>query len=271
MPKVISQGLAKRRAAYANSAAVSRAVQTSRARAGTSSVARTRGAAVMGEMKYFDCNLEAAAIAATTSTWVAGTMMDPATTINLGSAAVATPLALCVPTVGAALNQRVGRKIMVHKIKIHGTINVPAQAAQAASDSATKIRVVLVQDQQTNAAQMTGAQLFNDSTSAVSTINSFQNPNNFGRFRVLKDKMLSLGNLNMAGSPSTADVIQAGQKVNFKFAVNFKKPITCHFNATNGGTVADIVDNSFHMVAACDNSAYAPVLSYYSRVCYKDT
>jgi len=239
-------------------------------RANYTSVARTRGAAVTGEMKYFDCDYSATAITAVTTTWPAGTMQDPLTTINLGSAAVANPLCLVVPTVGAALNQRVGRKITIRKIKIHGTFAVPAQAAQAGGDASAKLRIALVQDCQTNAAQMTGAQLYQDATQAATTISTFQNPNNFGRFRVLKDKIIQIGNLNLAGSPTTADVIQNGAKVNFKFAVNFKKPVEVHFNATNGGTVADIVDNSFHIVCGTDSTALAPTLAYYSRVCYKD-
>jgi len=239
-------------------------------RANYTSVARTRGAAVTGEMKYFDCDYNATAITAVTTTWPAGTITDPLTTINLGSAAVANPLCLCVPTVGAALNQRVGRKITVRKIKIHGTIAVAAQAAQGAGDAASKIRIALVQDMQTNAAQMTGAQLYQDATAAATTISTFQNPNNFGRFRVLKDKIIQIGNLNLAGSPTANDVIQNGGKINFKFAVNFKKPVEVHFNATNGGTVADIVDSSFHILAGCDSTAVAPTLAYYSRVCYKD-
>jgi len=239
-------------------------------RKGYSSVAVSRGAAVTGEMKYFDCDHTGVGLTLLTTTWPAGTMIDPATTINLGSAAVANPLCLCVPTVGAALNQRVGRKIMIHKIKVHGTLSCAPQAAQAAADASTKARIVLVIDQQTNAAQMTGAQLFQDASGAASTVNTFQNPNNFGRFRVLKDKMFQLSNLNLAGSPTTADVIQAGVKLAFKFSVNFKKPLVVHFNATNGGTVADIVDNSIHLVAGADQTTYAPSVSYYTRVCYKD-
>lgn len=222
------------------------------------------------EMKYFDCDYNTTGIQICTTTWQAGTMSDPLTTINLGSAAIANPLCLCAPTVGAALNQRVGRKIMIYKVKVHGTITVAQQAAQAVADAATRMRLVLVIDHQTNAAQMTGAQLFNDATAAVTTLKSFQNPNNFGRFRVLKDKMFSIQNLNLAGSPTAGDLVQASAGINFKFTVNFKKPIEVHFNATNGGTVADIVDNSIHMVAACDTNTYAPALQYYSRVCYKD-
>jgi len=239
-------------------------------RKGYTSVARSRGAAVTGEMKYFDCELGASGISATTTTWVAGTRLDPSTTIDLGSAAVATPLNLCSPIVGAALNQRVGRRISVMKVKVRGQVAIAQQAAQAAADSACQVRIILVQDMQTNAAQLTAAGLFNDAGTAATTLNSFQNPNNFGRFRVLKDKIFTLSNLNLAGSPTAADVVQASARRNFKFNVNFKKPVEVHFNATNGGTVADIVDNSFHILAAVDSTAYAPTLAYYSRVCYKD-
>jgi len=164
---------------------------------------------VTGEMKYMDSDLNATAIVAVTTTWPAGTMMDPQSTINLGSGTVAFPLGLCQPTVGSALNNRVGRKITVQKIKIHGKINVPAQVAQATGDSACKIRVVLCQDQQTNAAPMTGAQLFNDATGPVTAVQSFQNPNNFGRFRVLKDKFFQISDLNLAGSAAAGDLTQA--------------------------------------------------------------
>jgi len=238
-------------------------------RKGFTSVATARGAAVTGEMKYFDCDQQGVALTLLTTTWPAGTVIDPATTINLGSAAVANPLTLCVPTVGAALNQRVGRKIRIHKVKIHGTLSIAPQAAQAAADAASKVRIVLVLDQQTNAAQMTGASLFNDASAAASTVNTFQNPNFFGRFRVLKDKMFQLSNMNIA-QDAVGNLFQQGAKINFKFAVNFKDPIEVHFNATNGGTVADIVDNSFHIVAGADQITYAPAVSYYSRVCYKD-
>lgn len=223
-----------------------------------------------GEMKYFDCDYNATAITGVTTTWPAGTITDPLTTINLGSAAVANPLCLVAPTVGSNLNQRVGRKIEVYKVKVHGTVAVPVQAAQTTADTAAKVRLVLVLDQQTNAGQMTGAQLYNDGTASATVINTFQNPNNFGRFRVLKDKMLQIGNPNITGSPTAMDLVQQGLKINFKFTINFKSPVPVHFNATNGGTVADIVDNSIHMLAAVDNTGLGTTLAYYSRVCYRD-
>lgn len=245
-------------------------VMTTPSRRGYSSVARTRGAAVTGEMKYFDCELTGTAITAVTTTWPNGTMMDPTTTINIGDAAVATPLALCVPKVSSALNGRQGRDINMMGVKVTGMINVPTQASQTGADLSCKIRLALVMDTQTNSAQMTAAQLYNDAGAASTTIHSFQNPNNFGRFRVLKEKVFTISDLNMVGSPTAADVAQTGKVIPFKFNHKFKKPVKVRFNATNGGTVADIIDNSLHIVAGANNVSYVPALSYYSRVAYKE-
>ena len=242
--------------------------QAPKKRAGYTSVARTRGAAVVGEMKYFDCDRTPNALVACTTTWPAGTLQDPGTTINLGAAAVPTPGCLFAPTVGSALNQRIGRSVLVRKIKVTGTLAIPAQAGDATLDEAMKIRLVLVQDTQTNAASMTAAQLFNDASAATTAICSYQNPNNFGRFRVLKDKILTIQDPNMVGAAGAANI--NGKIVNFKMNVNFKTPVKVQFNATNGGTVADIVDNSFHIICAASNISYAPTISYYSRVAYKE-
>lgn len=221
-------------------------------------------------MKYYDGDVNGTALVVTTTTWPAGTVVDPTTSINLGAAAVANPLSLCVPTVGSALNQRIGREITIRKVKVHGRINVAPQIAQNTADSSCIVRMALVLDTQTNSAQMTGAQLFNDGSGPLPTLQSFQNPNNFGRFRVLKDKQFSFGNINMAGNPTTGDVLQSSMNKPFKFSYVFPQGLKVRFNNTNGGTVADIIDNSLHIVAGTDNAAMTPTLYYYSRVCYKE-
>ena len=86
-----------------------------------------------GEMKYFDTYKTTTAVGVVTTTWPAGAMVDPTTTVNLGAAAVATPLSLFVPTVGSALNQRIGRSVLVRKIKIHGQITAAATGTNLAS------------------------------------------------------------------------------------------------------------------------------------------
>lgn len=261
---------------YPTYAQASKRVSTRRVKAGKKnflpkgSVARTRGGQVNSEMKYMDSYKDSTAITAITTDWQ-NSEMDPTGTVNLGSATVGNPLCLCAPTVGAALNNRIGRQIEVRKIKIHGHIYVANQAVQGATDVPSKIRIVLYQDMQTNAAQSQGEDLLGPGQAAGQlTINCFQDPKNFGRFRVLKDKMYQISDLNMAGSPGGNDVVQAGKIINWKMNVNFKTPVRVRFNATNVGTVADIVDNSFHIIAGQVNSSYGAQLTYYSRVCYKD-
>jgi len=239
-------------------------------RSGYGAVGRTKGAAVTGEMKYFDTARATTAMVAVGNTWTGGCILDPATTIDLGAPAVANPLCLFVPTVGSGLNQRIGRQVKVLKLKVHGTISFAPVAAVALAETSSKIRMLLVIDQQTNSTQMLPADLMNGSPGATATINSFQNPNNFGRFRVLKDKVAFLQDPNMVGDPGVPNVVLNGQKKNFKFNINFKEPLVVHFNATNGGTVADIIDNSFHLIFGTDSIDIAPAVSYYTRVCYKE-
>lgn len=225
------------------------------ARRGYRTVARTRGIYAKGEMKYFDCSYGATQIAAN-SDWT-GTESDP-TTLDT----------LFVPTQGSAINQRIGREVKVHKIKIRGLIAAPAQTTEASPDNAQFIRMILVQDTQTNATQMQGEQLIGSGSS--DTIASFQNLDNTGRFKVLKDKTFALVNANISGTSAAATIIQSGMGRWFKINHTFKVPVSVRFNATNGGSIADIVDNSFHILCNSVDSALAARLSYQARICYKE-
>ena len=169
-------------------------------RPGYGSTPRTVGALPAGEMKYFDTERSLTAVtAATAAGWPVGTMFDPTTTINLGSPAVAVPATIFAPTVGPALNQRIGRKVQIMKIRVHGTFSTLAQSGQAAADLGSKLRVVLVLDKQTNSASMVASQLFNPASTAENSLHSFQNPDNFGRFQVLKEKFITLANPSIGG------------------------------------------------------------------------
>jgi len=242
---------------------------TSARRPGYGSTPRTVGALPGGsEMKYFDCQRNATGLTPVVGSWPVGTMFDPDNTVNLGAAAVANPLCLFSPTVGSALNQRIGRKCHIYKIRINGTIITSSQGAQTTADVASKVRLCLVLDKQTNSAQMVANQMFVPTATPDNTIHAFQNPDNFGRFQFLKDKFVVMQNPSLAGQNPAID--QAGLKHMFKWTVVFKKPLTVNFNATNGGTVADVIDNSLHVVCAADATAMAPQLAYYSRVCFKE-
>lgn len=212
-----------------------------------------------GEMKYFDTAYGPTAITAVTTTWPSGTLANP-TTINT----------LIAPTTGALLNNRIGREVKVCRIKINGTVYLNTQSSQSLATPAVKLRFLLVQDEQTNAAAMTSAALLSDASDVNNTIQTFQNSANFGRFRVLKDQFFILQNPALTGTAGSANIVQNGVKRPFKMTHTFKTPVSVRFNSTNGGTIADIVDNSFHVICAADGVADTPQLAYVCRVSYKE-
>jgi len=236
------------------------------ARKGYPSVARARGAAVTGEMKYFDSELGFAAIPASTD-WTA-TEFDPNTTQE--GTPVATILNLFSPVQGAGVNQRIGKRCKLIGIKIRGSIVVAKIANLTAAKTAALIRVIVYQDTQTNAAQAQGENVMTASTTADSGINmmTYQNLNNFGRFKVLMDKTFSLSDPNMTWDGTNIEM--NGLSLKWKFNYKFKTPVTVQFNAASSGTVTSIVDNSFHVLANASSADLVPLIGYVCRCTYKE-
>ncbi len=227
-------------------------------RRGYATVARTRGwAGVKSEMKYFDTFL-AETTMPNSADWT-GTEIDPATFLNF-----------CNPVKGTGINERIGRHIRIHGIKIRGIIRAAPQANVTATDASTQVRLSLVLDTQTNAAQMQGEQVFEapGAASSRNCVQTFMSLDNLGRFRVLKDKFISFGNPNISWDGTNME--QNGVLRPFKIFHKFRVPIDVHFNATDGGTIADIVDNSLHLLANESDATLAAGILYEARVSYKD-
>lgn len=225
-------------------------------------VSRTPGGNITSEIKYFDSQLVAGVIAAAGTTG-AGCEADPAT-LNT----------LFAPTQGNDITNREARKAWVRKIAVKGYINCAAQVNQTAGDDGLVVRLALLCDKQTNSAQYNSEDLFL-SGSGGDMINAFQNNAFFGRFQVYKDKYFHI-NPNMITWDGT-NLEQQGSIIKFKMSKNFitqraSKGLLVNFNATNGGTVADIIDNSFHMYAAVSTATgQMPVtLSYKVRTAFTD-
>lgn len=206
------------------------------------------------ERKYFTSLRAAASITALSTDW-ASTEVDPAT-LNT----------LFAPTTGDDYLNRDGRKIQLIALKIRGTIAIARQTDQSTADGSQIIRVLLVQDRQTNAAQLNGEDVMQGQASAV--INTFQNPAFFGRFRVWKDKQWSFMNPTISWDGTNME--QSGMHRQFKWNIKFKKPITIHYNATNGGTVADVVDHSFHIIAGAGSTDMPATITYVCRATFID-
>lgn len=218
-------------------------------------VPRTVGNAMaLSERKYYDTGMNGV-ISLISSAWT-GTEIDP-TTRN----------ALFTPQEGNDIDNRVGRKVQVHAIKIRGQIELTEQTASTAVMDNQMVRLILYIDNQSNGTQSQGEDVI-DSPATIGgdttgPLNFYQNTKNFGRFKVLKDKMFSLTPTAAANNASATTISTVGPRRSFVWNIKFKKPLIVKFNATNGGTVADIVDKSFHLIAAKQVSN--PVVNYLYR------
>lgn len=223
-------------------------------RRGYSTVPRTRGVYATGENKYFDTEKAPTSISAS-SNWV-GTEYDPTTLATL-----------FVPSQGTGINQRIGRAAKVKCIKIKGLIKCDAIEVASNPFNACNVRIALVQDTQSNGTQAQGEDVFKDPSSTVSAVLSFQNVNNFGRFKVLKDKFITLNPPSLSGTGANSFDVN-GVDRSFKMTYKPKQPINVRFNETDGGTIADIVDHSWHIIANTDDVEMVPKIEYQCRVVF---
>lgn len=151
------------------------------------------------------------------------------------------------PEQGTAYNQRVGRKVMVKKISAKVKVTWPAFGApNILNASAITYRMILFMDKQTNGTQCTGSAIIQDSGDVMT---AFQNPINFGRFKMIRDITSTINNINISLS---TNIDRSGYTRFFKIVYKPKRPIVVNYNQQNAGTINDVVDNSFHFFIGCD-------------------
>jgi len=202
-------------------------------------------------------------IVPTVGTTFSGAMVDPGT-----------QNCLFTPITGAEMYNRISRKVYVKKISISGRVTLPALSNLTTIDvlNPMVVRVILCIDKQTNGVQMNSQDLIGALSGVASeSIDMFQNPAFFGRFQVLKDKKFVLQDASTLTEQSFV-IDRSGLTRTFKWVVKFRKPIVVHYNNVNNGTVGDIVDCSFHLLAAVNQSTSAsyPLLNYRARTVFTD-
>ena len=141
-------------------------------------------------------------------------MKDPATTSCL----------FC-PVPGTGINERIGRRVAVHSIKIRGEIEIPNVNDQAVATQAMAgmlARLIVCIDKQTNGVQMNSQNLI-DSGAGNLAWDMFQATLSFGRYRVLKDKRIKLQNPDFGADLTTYD--RNGLTYPFEYIFKFRKPI----------------------------------------------
>lgn len=209
------------------------------------------------ETKYFDSFLSVFAVPQVAASW-AGCETDPAT-LNT----------LFAPVQGSAINNREGRKVRVKAIRIRGLIRHTVNEDEANVAVMPTTRMILVQDLQTNGTQLSAEEVMSPNSGAAAlTIQSFMSLENLGRFKILKDKLF-VAKFQVTSTDGASTNSQTFPDIPFKLTYKFKQPLIVHFNGNNGGTVGDIVDNSFHLIT--NTTSGTPwLMSYNCRVYFED-
>jgi hypothetical protein len=127
---------------------------------------------------------------------------------------------------GVGFSQRIGRQVRCHGMEV----NVKCQVTSGTGVDQTQ-RVLIVQDRQANGAALTIA----DVLTAVGTV-TFPNLINQARFKILSDTVVDLNATAEAGSIKS-------------FRLRLPVKAVTQFNDGNAGTIADIVTNSFYVLA----------------------
>lgn len=164
---------------------------------------------------------------------------------------------LCYPQKGTGPTNRDGDHIVMKSIHIRGDIRMPTEGDTADITGPIQYCIMLVLDKQTNGAQLSAEDVMTDTEPQE---HSFRNLQYGKRFTILKDwRGVIYPTAAFTDGANTGS--QAGNARNFGCNLNVNIPVDFKGDA---GNVADIVDNSLHIIA-CTN-ALGLEMKYASRV-----
>lgn len=221
------------------------------ARRSSRAIRRIRESPLGVEKKYYDSSLNGSTIAANTD--CTGGEYDPSTT-NM----------ITTPPVGDGEQSRDGKQIVCKSVVIKGTIAKAALTNQTALALPTEVFLAVVLDTQSNAAQMNSEDCFiNGSTAAVTLATPLRNLLFSRRFKILKSDCFKL-EPKMASWDGT-NIEIAGDMVSFDWYIPMRD-LKINFNAGTTASIANVVDNSVHVIAFATNAT--TTLSYNARLRY---
>lgn len=154
--------------------------------------------------------------------------------------------ALCLPVPGAAMNQRIGRKLTIKSVQFKGIVQLELAATPtgAVTAESNHLRMILLYDKQPNGA----LPALTDVLTGGQTVNDLFNIDNRDRFSILKDKVWSF-------DPMIYDSANGGYAWNRTCAyIKMYKKLNLEtiFNAGTAGTSADVNSGNLIVLWLCN-------------------
>lgn len=175
---------------------------------------------------------------------------------------------LSAPAQGDGATNREGKKIVIKSCLIQGNLGILPQSAATSADTYPTIFIALVQDMQTNGVTINSEDVFTNPSGQVGLASQpFRNMSYTSRFKVLSQRKFTVKpSLAMANDTSAAaDLVQQG--LNMPFTLSWKGILPVSFtSASTTADVANVTDNSLHLIAFCSATSFAPFISFQSRI-----
>lgn len=232
------------------------ALERAKRRRALKAIANARTAGLLGvERKYYDTALIESAINATTD--ATNGEHDPSATSMIST-----------PAVGDGATNRDGKRIIIDQVEVNGCIEWTAIETGVNPQEIAEVFVALVLDKQTNGAQMNSEDCFvNPGADTDLAASPLRNLIQGSRFRVIRQECIHLDPKVTSEGANAFSVFGGSQ--NFKFFHKFRKGLIVNFNAGTTASVANVVDNSLHMIAFTNSTSIAPMLNYNARIRFR--
>nr|QXP44109.1 MAG: putative capsid protein [Arizlama virus] len=220
------------------------------ARAGGRASSNRVTAGLLGlELKYLDQGINTTALGAPTD--ASGGEYDPTGGVD------------CIgcPLQNDTATGRNGKSYVVKSIVVQGQVNIAAQINQTAADPSCIVYIALVQDTQTVGAQAQSETVFVNPSGQVGTAAApFRNLLYSKKYRILDSCTLTKD--CPAITYDGTNIEQGGANMPFKLSWNGNVKVNC---TGDSNLVAQVQDNSFHIMAFTTSTGLAPGIAYSAR------
>lgn len=206
------------------------------------------------ENKFYDTFLQAATIAAAVD--ATGGEYDPSITEMIST-----------PPQGDGESERDGKRILINSVQVKGTITKPALEDSANPPGADAAYICLVLDTQSNGAQARSEDVFiNPVNDAAGNTEPLRNLLFANRFRILKAEKISLDYPSVGVEGDNLHSAPALMR-NFEWYIPFAEGLPVNFNGGGTNVIANVIDNSLHVMAFTRQGA--ALLSYNARIRFR--
>lgn len=170
---------------------------------------------------------------------------------------------------GTSMITRIGNRILIKKIMIRGQINmVPATTGAVVADASNWVKLIIVLDTQNNATDNSTTMAASGGLFNGTLWDDFRNLYRVGRYRILHESVVDLKSdiiVNTAGT----DYAQTGCVKPIEIIIPCNIIIEYNQNATTGA-ITTMPSNAIYLGYVRKGGTANPVISYASRIRYKD-